>query len=80
MDNAVTLRIIWANFLRAIWHIGVTPCPTGHKASGRRFDPSSNCFVTCSSRLIPEFVASQIKTRFRSRTFPPMARTNAYAK
>jgi hypothetical protein len=30
--------------------------------------------------LIPEFVASQIKTRFRSRTFPPMARTNAYAK
>jgi hypothetical protein len=48
----VALRIIWPNFLRAIWHIGVTSYPTDHKASGRRVDPSTNSFVTCSSQLI----------------------------
>jgi hypothetical protein len=38
--GGVTLRIIWPNFLRGIWHIGATSCPTDHKAFGRRADPS----------------------------------------
>jgi hypothetical protein len=46
----VTLRIIWPNFLRGIWHIGATSCPTDHKAFGCRVDPSTNSFVTCSSQ------------------------------
>jgi hypothetical protein len=48
----VILRIIWPNFLRTIWHIGATSCPTDHKAFGCRVDPSTNSFVTCPSQLI----------------------------
>jgi len=51
LDVSVALQIIWPNFLLAIWRIGATLCPTGHKAFGRRFDPSINSFVTSSSRL-----------------------------
>jgi hypothetical protein len=51
-DVGVILRIIWPNFLRTIWHIGATSCPTDHKAFGCRVDPPTNSFVTCSSQLI----------------------------
>ncbi len=50
----VALRIIWPNFLRAVWHICATSWLTGHKAFGRRFDPSTNCFVNCSSQLLAD--------------------------
>ncbi len=36
--RGVALRIIWPNFLRVIWHIGATACPTDDRAfrAGKR--------------------------------------------
>ena len=45
---AVTLRIIWHNFLRAIWHIGATSYPTNHRA----FRSASTALSYLSSLLI----------------------------
>jgi hypothetical protein len=60
----VALRIIWPNFLRAIWHIGATSCPTDHWAFRRCFD---GIFFIRSSGL--ENSRTQIKARFRSERF-----------
>jgi hypothetical protein len=49
LSACVTLRIIWPNFLRAIWHIRATSCPTDLWAFRRG---SIGSFITRSSRLI----------------------------